>query len=231
MEIAIVEDNPTMQQTLTDMLASLHRDLTWTVFASGEQFLFAWPDHPHFDLILLDIKLPGMDGMAAAKKIRAQDAKMPLAFLSNYDDYVFDGYDVNALDYILKPITPEKLTKLLDRAAATERPPFIILPLADGSTQVYLYDIMAFTVDGHYLTVITQEQQDAFKDSLQNIRTQLDTRFILTHRSALVNIDHIRTIGKDTVTLANGVEVPLARNRTQAVKQAFWDRFRKLARQ
>lgn len=81
------------------------------------------------------------------------------------------------------------------------------------------------------MTVITQERQDAFKDSLQNIRTQLDNRFILTHRSALVNIDHIRTIGKDTVTLANGVAVPLARNRTQAVKQAFWERFRKLARQ
>lgn len=228
MEIAVIEDNPVMQKTLTTMLTDLPRDLTWHVFASGEQFLFAWPDHPHLDLVLLDIKLPGLNGMAIAKKIRRQDAKLPLAFLSNYDDYVFDGYDVNALDYILKPITRAKMTKLLDRAAAMKRPAFIVLPFNTGPTQVYLYDIMAFTVDGHYLTTITQEGQNRFKESLANIQTQLDNRFILVHRSALVNIDHIRTIGKDTVTLANGVPVPLARNRTQAVKQAFWDRYRKL---
>ncbi|ERL64506.1 LytR/AlgR family response regulator transcription factor [Schleiferilactobacillus shenzhenensis] len=230
MQIGIIEDNPAMQQTLVTMLAQHDPPQTAHLFPSGEAFLFAWPDLPSLDLVLLDIKLPGMDGMAVAKQIRTKDAKLPLAFLSNYDDYVFDGYDVNALDYILKPITAEKLTKVLARAAATERPAFLVLPLAAGPTQVYLYDIMAVTVDGHYLTVITQQGQDRFKESLTNIRGQLDDRFITTHQAAVVNIDHIRTIGADTVTLTNGAAVPLARNRAAAVKQAFWDRFRKLAR-
>ena len=87
-------------------------------FSSGEELLFETADSYPFDLILLDIDLGGgkLSGLDLARKIRETDIRVSLAFLTNYPDHVFEGYEVAALRYIMKPVTEENLFPLLDLA-------------------------------------------------------------------------------------------------------------------
>lgn len=125
MHIAIVEDDAATRATTTALLTAYqtehNQELTWTNFESAEALLFALPDTA-FDFLLLDIRLTGRDGMTLAKSIRARDANIAIAFLSNYEQYVFDGYDVDALAYIMKPLTAPKLAGLLSKAESRMQP-------------------------------------------------------------------------------------------------------------
>ena len=110
MHIAVIDDQAATREAtvkLIRQLAQPSQPLQVAAYSNAEQFLFA--EKPA-DLLLLDIKLgSGMDGMALAKKIRQHDPETAIAFVSNYDEFVFDGYDVNAIDYILKTLTVAKL--------------------------------------------------------------------------------------------------------------------------
>ena len=123
MHIAIIDDQAATRQATTQLLSQLTtptQPLQVTAYPTAEAFLFA--DEPA-DLLLLDIKLgSGMDGMTLAKQIREHDADTAIAFVSNYDEFVFDGYDVNAIDYVIKPITSDKLQHLISKVAAQTQP-------------------------------------------------------------------------------------------------------------
>ena len=123
MHIAVIDDQAATREAtvkLIRQLAQPSQPLQVAAYSNAEQFLFA---EKSADLLLLDIKLgSGMDGMALAKKIRQHDPETAIAFVSNYDEFVFDGYDVNAIDYILKPLTVAKLKHLIEKVAGQTQP-------------------------------------------------------------------------------------------------------------
>ena len=85
-------------------------------FNSAESFLFHYADDKLYDIIFLDIELGGMDGVTIAKKIRKENKTVQIIFISGYSDYIAEGYEVEALHYLLKPVNKEKLFSVLDRA-------------------------------------------------------------------------------------------------------------------
>ena len=87
-------------------------------FSDSAAFLFQYPGSYPFDLIFLDIDLGGMDGMALARKIRETDSEVPILFLTNHKEYVFEGYEVQAFRYLLKPVTEDTLFPLLEELQA-----------------------------------------------------------------------------------------------------------------
>ncbi|KMO53858.1 LytR family transcriptional regulator, partial [Lacticaseibacillus rhamnosus] len=133
MHIAVIDDQAATREAtvkLIRQLAQPSQPLQVAAYSNAEQFLFA--EKPA-DLLLLDIKLgSGMDGMALAKKIRQHDPETAIAFVSNYDEFVFDGYDVNAIDYILKPLTVAKLKHLIEKVAGQTQPKLLALQTAAG---------------------------------------------------------------------------------------------------
>lgn len=123
------------------------------LYNSAEQLLFE-VDQPEaqelaFDLILLDIQMGGMDGITLARQLRAQDKRVTLAFLTAAREYVFEGYEVQAVRYLLKPMQQEKVFELLDLARQNlQEQPSLILNCADEKKKLYLSQIAAIEAQG-----------------------------------------------------------------------------------
>ena len=118
------------------------------LYNSAEQLLFevGQPEAQElaFDLILLDIQMGGMDGITLARQLRAQDKRVTLAFLTAAREYVFEGYEVQAVRYLLKPMQQEKVFELLDLARQNlQEQPSLILNCADEKKKIYLSQIAA----------------------------------------------------------------------------------------
>ena len=86
-------------------------------FDSAERFLFAYAEKNDYDLLLLDIEMGAMDGVTMAKRLRAENDSVQIVFITGYGDYIAEGYEVAALNYLMKPVREEKLFAVLDRAA------------------------------------------------------------------------------------------------------------------
>ncbi|MDE7297424.1 MAG: LytTR family DNA-binding domain-containing protein, partial [Lachnospiraceae bacterium] len=120
--IAIVDDN----EQDTKYVAALVRQWTekaghtaaLSVFPSAEAFLFACEDEPGIDMLLLDIEMGAMNGVELAKKLRRADDPVQLVFITGFPDFIAEGYEVDALHYLMKPVAPEKLFAVLDKAAS-----------------------------------------------------------------------------------------------------------------
>ena len=85
-------------------------------FASADAFLFRYAEDKSFDLLLLDVEMPGTDGVTLAKTVRQENEAVQIVFITGYSDYIAEGYDVAALHYLVKPVSREKLFAVLDRA-------------------------------------------------------------------------------------------------------------------
>lgn len=229
MHIALIDDQAATREAtikLIQQLAKPSQPLQVAAYASAEQFLFA-EQTP--DLLLLDIKLgSGMDGMTLAKKIRQHDPDTAIAFVSNYDEFVFDGYDVNAIDYIIKPLTKEKLQHLIDKTAARTQPKLLPLQTSIGLTRVPLYDISTIEVSDHRLQVHTQKTTYTVRGQLKDLLPQLDDNFIQIYRSIVINLNFLSQLDHHTVVMADGTSYPVSRQQAPVVKQAFFKHFRGL---
>ena len=140
MRIAYCEDEPAQRSRMELLLHTFAErkrlPLTVEAFSDSAAFLFHYPDSYPFDLIFLDIDLGGMDGMALARKIRETDSEVPILFLTNHREYVFEGYEVQAFRYLLKPVTEDTLFPLLDELQTMrgQEKPHLLLSLG-GETQ------------------------------------------------------------------------------------------------
>ncbi len=227
MRIAIIDDQTATRQATTQLLSQLTtptQPLQVTAYPTAEAFLFA--DQPA-DLLLLDIKLgSGMDGMTLAKQIREHDADTAIAFVSNYDEFVFDGYDVNAIDYVIKPLTSDKLQHLITKVAAQTQPKLLAFTTANGIQRVAMYDISAIEVTDHCLQVHTQKMTYTVAGQLKEFLPQLDENFIQIYRSIVINLNFLSQLEKNTVVMADGTSYPVSRQQAPLVKRAFFKHFR-----
>lgn len=120
LSFAICDDFPADRE----LIASLNRQwaaqantvVKLSEFTSAENYLFRAPEEGSPDILLLDIEMGAMDGMSLAKKIRQSNNTMQIVFITGYSDYIAEGYEVSALHYLMKPVKPEKLFSVLDRA-------------------------------------------------------------------------------------------------------------------
>ena len=120
-KIAICDDSDADRQYVLHMvnrwaLAAGHLVHTDT-FASAESFLFRYAESGDYDILLLDIEMGHMDGVALAKRLRKENDTIQIIFITGYSDYISEGYEVAALHYLMKPVKEEKLHTVLNRAA------------------------------------------------------------------------------------------------------------------
>ena len=189
---------------------------------SAEAFLFFYEEKKNVDILLLDIQMGGMDGVALARKIRETNREMLIIFITGYMEYIADGYDVEALHYLLKPVTAEKLIPLLDRAV--EKMAFhkraIFISHAGASTRLPLYEIRYLEVWHNYVT-IHAEGAYTVKKSLGELEKELDDNFFRLGRSIIVNLRYVRKTTKKEVALLDGTVVPLPRGLYEALNRAM----------
>ena len=197
--------------------------LTYCAYKSAEELLFENAEDYPFDLLILDIDMQGMDGMALARKIRTKDAKIPILFLTNKREYVFEGYEVQALRYLLKPMTEEKLFPLLNEVctAAREEVQSLIVSAEGEHCKIAVSDILCLEADGHHVRIHTAKRDYMVKRAFTELAGELADGFATTHRSYLVNLLHVERVQRTECILSDGSIVPISRNSYKAVNVAF----------
>lgn len=226
LRVAICDDEPEARDALRFQLEKALIEQTEEVvyeFGAGTNAVSWLRKHPgEVDLLFLDVEMDNMDGMEAARQIREFDGNIMIVFLTGYADYVFDGYSVGALDYILKPVTVQRLMELLHRVRVKleqEENLSFSFKNADGTWRFPLQEILYFYSDRRKVSLVTKDKEYTFYAKLDEIGKKLDGQFVRIHQRFLVNPSRVDYLGGDTVTVG-GQELPCSRNyRKQAVKR------------
>lgn len=192
-------------------------------FFSAEAYLFQY-EKPAFDILFLDIemKADGMNGIELAAKIRECDRAVQIVFVTGYMDYIAEGYDVEALHYLLKPVSEERLASVLDRAVqrVKDRERELCLQMAEGIVRIPVSEIRYLEVQRNYVTLHGSEDYTV-KRTLGELERELDESFFRTGRSFIVNLRFVRKITKSQVVLKDGTQVPLSRGLYEAINRAM----------
>lgn len=232
MYLAICDDEISQISHITTLLEAYRKErlpsLRWSAFQTGFSLLSAMEQGQAFDGVLLDIYMVDMNGMEVARSIRTVNDSINIMFLTSSSDFAVESYQVEASDYMLKPITQEKLFRLLDKMVnrlkiAEEQG--MIVKNADGNiTKVLWNRLMYLEAMGHYGVLYHADGTStrttlSFSSLLKEIETQKN--FIQIHRSYVVNLHYIHRIEKTKVILLDGTELPLPRSRYQKVADYF----------
>lgn len=195
------------------------------VFPSAEAFLFRWGERRDFDVLLLDIEMAGMDGVELARTVRAEDDGVQIVFITGYNDYIAQGYEVSALHYLVKPVEEGKFFQVLSRAVARLRrnEPFLTLELPEETVRLPLPEIRYLDVQHNYVTV-HGERDYAVKRPLSELEKALDSRFFRVGRSCVVNLARVRRVARTEAELTTGEVIPLPRGQYDRLNRAIIDR-------
>lgn len=193
-------------------------------YENAAAFLFQWEDKPAVDILLLDIEMPGnMNGMELAKTLRSQKDNVQIIFVTGVTDFVFEGYSVDAVSYIIKPVKKERLFEYLDKAyeRCTKEGRYIIVEEPGMVRKVPIRDICYIESIGHDTSICTLSGIFRCKNSMGDMEEVLkEEHFIRIHRSYLVNVERIQSITKKEVVADNGQAIPIARGKWEAVNMA-----------
>ncbi len=215
-------DTAYLQGLLEKWAARRETALKTEVFPSAEAFLFQYEEDPSFDLLLLDIEMGRMSGVELARKIRQENSSVQIVFVTGYMEYIAQGYDVEALHYLLKPVTEEKLWAVLDRAQLRmkAREKELCLSVPEGTVRIPLREIRYLEVARNYVTICGLEPCTV-KKTLNELEKELDESFFRTGRSYIVNLHFVRKITRTQVILKDGRELPLSRKFYDQINRAM----------
>ena len=193
-------------------------------YHSSEEMLFENPESYPFDMIILDIQMAKISGIELAKRIRETDKSIIIAFVSGMADYVFEGYEVQAIRYILKPIKQEQIFELLDlvKTKEVEREKFMVLSISGEKKKIRYNDIIYIESMGHYVVFHLEKDEIDYKYNISNLFDELsENNFVKTHRSYIVNLKYVDKITKDTCCLTGNIVIPLSRSAYKIVNMKF----------
>lgn len=191
-------------------------------FPSAEAFLFQYEERKDWDLLLLDIEMAQMDGVSLAKAIRQDNQAVQIVFITGYSEYIAEGYEVAALHYLMKPVKPEKLFSVLDRAAEKLRrnEGFLTVQTTEETVRLPFYTIRYLDVQKNYVTVHAKADYTV-KRTLSEMEAELDRRFFRIGRAAIVNLDLVQRVTKTEVRLSDGTALPLPRGAYELLNRAI----------
>ena len=182
------------------------------------------------DAVFLDIRMPGMDGLELARALRRQSVPPPVVFVTAHDDRAVDAFDLGAVDYLLKPLRPERLAESLRRVCAARTTPdpgpgdddVIPVELAGRTTMLPRADVRWVEAQGDYARLHTAETSHLIRVPLSVLADRwADAGFVRIHRSYLVSLRDVRELrltGSGYVVLTGERELPVSRRHTRELK-------------
>jgi len=239
MRILVVDDEPLARQRLIRLLDGLEGCEVVAEADNGQQAVQQWQQH-QTELVLMDIRMPGMDGLAAAQILAQETAPPAIIFCTAYNDYAIEAFEAEAVDYLLKPVTQGKLEKALAKAkrlnqlqlAVLEKteqtPAHISARTANGVELIPVSEIDYFLADQKYVTVYYRQNEVLIDNPLKELEKQFVGDFIRVHRNALVSITAIRGLERSSegmrIKLVNVQRGPLVSRRHLPAVRALLDK-------
>ena len=241
LKILIVDDEPPARERLKSLLTEIP-DMDVVGEATNGQQSLSRTHELAPDVVLLDVRMPGMDGIEVARHLNALAEPPAVIFTTAFDEYAVNAFDAHAVGYLLKPIRKEKLVAALSRAVRLTRPQLQKIAAAsseqgrthiaarrrDGLRLIPLEEVQFFFAEQKYTTVRHLNGEDLIEDSLKSLEEEFAAHFVRIHRNALVSVRFLERIergndGQYFVRL-RGCEAPLQVSRRMAGE--LRDRFR-----
>ena len=227
MKVAIIEDN---QEALDYYLEYINRyqkeekvKIELFTYENGADLLKDY--NKDFHVIFLDIGLPIMNGLEVANKIREVDESVLIVFVTNLPQYAIEGYKVNALDFLLKPVTYSDFQiemKKIERNLKLKKKNYLVLNLKGIVHKIPFLSIIYVEIIHHDIVIHTDSNDYKFRGSLKSIEENLDQQlFSRCNNCYLVNLNYVESIDKNMVILTNNKELLISRNR----RKPFLDDF------
>ena len=230
-QIAVCDDQQESLEYISALVQSWAEQLGISVrlscFQSGESFLFTYAEQKNFDILLLDIEMNAINGVELAKTIRKENDGAQIIFITGFPDYIAEGYEVAALHYLMKPVSSEKLQQVLNRALGKikKEKKFLCFSANGETVRIAADEILFVEAFAHSCTITTENGRIEVNASITAVEKNLletsSQDFIRCHRSYIVGVKFIKSIGKAELTLDNGTKIPLSRGKYAPVNQAF----------
>lgn len=225
MRIAVCDDErqycEQMRLTIEKMYQSL--DVIVDIYQTGRELLHQFATRK-YDVIFLDIEMPGIDGISLAKKLREMDEELRLVFLTSHLEYALKGYEVQALRYLTKPVQEDKLKEVLSYVMEQIRSQKKIwIKTEAGEERVSVSAILYLEAQNQNILICTAEQSYVVRYNLRDYERELrESSFFRIHRGYLVSLGRITAVRKNEVTLEGGISLPLSRTRERSLKEALY---------
>ncbi|WP_331344786.1 LytTR family DNA-binding domain-containing protein [Cellvibrio sp. UBA7661] len=213
MDILIVDDEPLARQRLLRMVEKIEGFCVVSEADNAEDALVAITAHDP-DIVLLDIRMPGRDGLSLAQDIAELEDAPAVIFCTAFDQYALDAFGTNAVGYLLKPVKAEQLLQVLEKAkklnkiqrvAAQKNPAtateaqrtHITAKTRRGVELIPLEDVRYFLADHKYVTVYHRNGEHLLDETLKELEEEFSGRFVRIHRNSLVSIKHIEALERN----------------------------------
>jgi DNA-binding LytR/AlgR family response regulator len=226
--ITAAEDDPATAAVLRTFLRRYEAErglrIDLVQHADGAELVAAYAGG--VDLILLDVDLPGLDGVSAARRIRDRDHEVGIVFVTRSAAHAVAGYAVDAADYLVKPVAYPVLARVLDRAAAraaARRGRSVVLDGEQGPLRLDAAEVVSLEVAGRRVLVRTLDGSYVVRGPLKHLEAALaPSGFFRCHHGYLVNLGHVVAV-RGEAELSTGRSVPVSRPRRAGFLAALTD--------
>ncbi len=201
------------EMLLSRIMEERHAEYSLACYNDGGSFAASIRAGEKYDLVFLDIMIKEDNGLELARTLRRKENVSDIVFVTDYDEYAVDSYDVEPLHYLIKSDNMEKLETAMIRFISKNSPCKICVSTANGLVFLPLCDIMCFEIYGHDIVIhLSNGTKQECRGTLKQIETLLPPEsFIRLHRSYLVNLDFISEISHNNITLSDGMNIPLGK--------------------
>jgi len=218
--IAICDDEKHMSDHIramaSDFFRKKNREIYFRTFSSGEELLSY---DGQIDILFLDIQMNGMDGMETARKLRASKFRGFLIFITVLKEMVFQSFEVQAYDYLVKPVYDKQFEKTMERlyASMQNASEDSLLVQKGYEGRIIREDEIVFCeiIDRKIYLNLTSGEVVDYYERIENLESKLDSHFFRCHRSYLINLKHLKGYKNGTAYMDNGKEVPVSRLRSK----------------
>lgn len=204
--VAVVEDEKRERELIKKYLASFgeERGVVFNVYEFEDGLSFLSDYKSIYDVVFMDIEMPHLSGMEAAKRLRKLDDKVALVFITNMAQYAVGGYEVDAMSFIVKPVTYSnfamKLSRVMDKVN-TDKKPFVLIKGKNNFKRVGVDEIRYVEVANHSLVWHTKSGKEQSTGSLKRVKEELGDSFAFCNQCYLVNLRFCEEVSGYTVTV------------------------------
>lgn len=208
-----------------------HEQMSFRMFNDGDELLSTINKGGGYDLLILDILMPGMNGIELAAEIRCRNTDCKIIFLTSSPEFALKSYKVNAFSYLLKPFLPSELEALLEKAlyeVIREKSASIVVKEAGKLTRVKIHTIQYVESIRHTICFHLRNQQVLYCYGTMNEFCEIllsDPKFTKCHKSFIVNMDYVTSITSKDFVMSDQTIIPISRNSYKQIKDSYINYF------